>query len=65
MKKTKNIRKAYSVMKEDRQAVGVMLGEEVNLEDAFRYPITSVPLNLAFSGSTLRQNPKHHSFTSN
>ena len=48
-------------MKEDRQAFGVVLGEEVNLEDAFRYPITSVPLNLANPDSTIRQNPKHHS----
>ena len=65
MKKTKNIRKAVSVMKEDRQPVGVMLDEGVNLVDAFRYPVTSVPLNLAFPDSTLRQNPKYHFLTSN
>ena len=37
-----------------------MLGKEVNLEDAFRYPVTSVPLNSAFPHSTITQNPKHH-----
>ena len=47
-------------MKEDRKAFGVMLGEEVNLDEAFRYPVTSVPLNLAFSDSAARQNPKCH-----
>ena len=52
-------------MKEDRQVFGVMLSEEVNLEEAFRYPITSVLLNLAFPDSTIRKNPKHHFLTSN
>ena len=47
-------------MKEDRQPFGVILGEEVNLEEAFRYHVTSVQLSLAFPDSTLRQNPKHH-----
>ena len=37
-----------------------MLGKEVKLEDAFRYSVTSVPLNLAFPHSTITQNPKHH-----
>ena len=36
-----------------------MLNEEVNLEDAFRFPVTSVALSFAFPDSTLRQNPKH------
>ena len=60
LKKTKKIRKAVSVMKEDRQAFGVILGEGVNLEEAFPYPAKSVPLRLAFPDSTLGQNPKHH-----
>ena len=60
LKKTKIVQKAVSVMKEDRQAFGVILGKEVNLEDAFRYPVTSVPLNLAFPHSTITQNPKHY-----
>ena len=36
-----------------------MLGEEVNLEQAFRYPLSSVLLSLVFPDSTLRQNPKY------
>ena len=47
-------------MKEDRQVFGLMLGKEVNLEEVFRYPVTSVPISLTFPDSTLRQNPKHH-----
>ena len=58
LKKTKKIRKAVSVMKEDRQAFGIMLGEKVSLKEAFRYPVTSVALS--FPDSTLRKNPKHH-----
>ena len=37
-----------------------MLGKEVKLEDAFRYPVTSVPLNLVFPHSAITQNPKQH-----
>ena len=60
LKQTKKIRKIVLVMKEDRQVFGVMLGGEVNLEEAFRHRVTSVPLSLAFSDLTLRQNLKHH-----
>ena len=47
LKETKNIRKAVLVMKEDREAFGVMLGEEVNLEQEFWYPFTSVSLSIS------------------
>ena len=30
------------------------------VEEPLQYPLTSVPLSLAFPDSTLRQNPKHH-----
>ena len=36
-----------------------MLGAEVNLEESFWYPITSVPLSLVSPDSTIRQNPNH------
>ena len=50
---------------ERRQAsVGVMLGEEMNVQEVFRYSVTSVPLSLAFPDLTVRQNPKHHFLTS-
>ena len=59
--KKKKIWKAVLVMEEDRQAFGVILRvREVTLEEMFRYPVTSVPLSLAFPNSTLRQNPKHN-----
>ena len=48
LKKMKRIRKAFSVIKEDGLAFGVMLGEEANLEEAFPYPVTSVALSLGF-----------------
>ena len=60
MKKTKKIRKAVSVMKEDSQAFGVILGEDVNLEEAFWYSVTSVPLGLIFPDSSLKQNLTNH-----
>ena len=47
-------------MKEDRQAYGVMLGEEVNLEEVFSYFVTSVSVCLAFSDSTFRQSQNYH-----
>ena len=47
-------------MKEDKQTFRVMLGKEMDLEEAFRYPVTTVPLSLAFPDSTLRKIPKHY-----
>ena len=37
-----------------------MLGEEVNLEQAFRYPVTSVPLSSAFPDLAYKQNPNYN-----
>ena len=37
-----------------------MLRGRSNLKETFRYPVTSVPLSLAFPDSSLRQNRKHH-----
>ena len=59
LKKTKKILKGVSVMKEDKEPFGVMLGEEVNLKEAFWYPVLLVPLSLTFPDSTYRQDPKH------
>ena len=44
LKKTKQIKKTVWVMKEDKQTFRVMLGKEMDLEEASRYPVTSVPL---------------------
>ena len=38
---------AVSVLKEDRQAFGVLVGKAATLEEAFTFPITSIPLSLA------------------
>ena len=51
--------KAMSIVKEDRQAFGILLGDNIDLNEAFQYPITSVPLSLANPDSTLRQGQKH------
>ena len=59
LKKTKKIWKTLTVIK-DRQAFGVILGKEVNLEKTFWYLVTLGPLSLAFPDLTLRQNGKHH-----
>ena len=48
LKKMKKFRKTVSFMKEDRHTFGVILGEEENLEKAFRYTVTSMPLTVAF-----------------
>jgi hypothetical protein len=40
--------KAISVLKEDKQAFGVMIAKSATLEEAFRYPMTSVSLFIYF-----------------
>ena len=52
--------KQFQLWKKIGKRLRVTSGEEVNLEEAFRYTVTTVPLSLAFPDSTLRQNPKHH-----
>ncbi len=44
---------AVSVLKEDRQAFGVLVGKAATLEEAFTFPITSIPLSLATSEGSL------------
>ena len=53
--KPKKTKKALDVMKEDRQAFGILVAKSVSLEEAFKFPITSVPLAAANPDSTLRQ----------
>ena len=47
-----------AIMKEDRQAFGLIISKAISLEDAFMYPITSVPLALATTENGLRQSDK-------
>ncbi len=50
--------KAVSVLKKDCQAFGLILAKAISLEDAFCFPITSVPLALATPDGSLRQSDK-------
>ena len=59
-RKRKRFGKKFQLWKKLGKCFGVMLSKEVNLEEAFRYPVTSVSLNLAFPHSNITQNPKHH-----
>ena len=54
MGKKKRTPKAVSVLKEDRQAFGLLAAKAMNLTDALRYPITSVPLAIADPDSSLK-----------
>ena len=56
-KKKKKL-KAVEILKEDKQAFGLMVAKSVTMEEAFKYPITSVPLSIATTECTLRQSNK-------
>ena len=59
IKGKKKTSKAISVIKEDRQAFSVILGDEIDLSEALKYPITSIPLSIRNPDDTLRQSPKN------
>ena len=50
--------KAVEVLKEDCQAFGTIVAKSLSLKEAFRYPITSIPLSVAFPDGVLRQSEK-------
>ena len=56
--KEKKTLQAVSIIKEDRQAFGMIIAKATSLGEAFQYPITSVPLSLATPDATLRQSDK-------
>jgi hypothetical protein len=58
MEKTKKDPKAMNILKEDRQAFGVLVGKATSPEDAHSYPLTTVPLALATPEMDLRQGSK-------
>ena len=58
VEKVKETPKAMSVLKEDRQAVGILVAEATSLEEAFCFPITTLPLGLATPDGDLRQSDK-------
>ena len=44
-----------SAIKEDRQAFGIVLSENIDLEEALQYPLTTFPLSLATPEGNSRQ----------
>ena len=56
--KKKKVLKSLSVLKEDCQAFGLLVNKTEKLAEAFKYPITSVPLAVATPESTLYQSDK-------
>ena len=50
--------KAISVLKEDRQAFGILVAKATSLEEAFSFPITTLPLGLATPDRDLWQSDK-------
>ena len=47
-----------TVLKQDRQAFRSLLSKSVSLEEAFKYPVTSLPLSIATGEVELRQSGK-------
>ena len=49
--KEKNETSEVSLLKEDRQAFGLLISKAETLEEAFKYPLTTVPLSIAETSS--------------
>ena len=58
LKKKKNENKVLSSVKQDRQAFGMIISNNIDLEIAFSYPITDLPLSIANIDGTLRTGQK-------
>ena len=59
IKKMKRSRKVEDILKEDCQAFGnIIIAKALTLDEAFQYPITSVPLSIATLVGDLRQSEK-------
>lgn len=58
MEKKKRVPKSVSVLKEERQAFGLLAAKAMNLRDALKYPITSVPLAIANPDSSIKFSEK-------
>ena len=55
MDRAKKVPKAISILKEDRQAFGALVGKATSQREAHSNPLTTVPLALASPDSDLRQ----------
>ena len=58
LKPEKKTAKVINVLKEDKQAFGLLVGKSTSLTEAHSYPLTSVPLALASPDGDLRQSAK-------
>ena len=58
IEKAKKLPKAVEILKEDRQAFGIIIAKSLSMDEAFKYPITTVPLSLATIEFSLRQSDK-------
>ncbi len=47
IEKAKKTPKAISILKEDRQAFGLLVAKATSLEEAFSFPITTLPLSIS------------------
>ena len=54
----KRSRKAEDILKENCQAFGTIIAKALTLDEAFQYPIISVPLSIATLDGDLRQSEK-------
>ena len=59
IKSKKKTAKAISVIKKDRQAFGVILGNKIDLSEAFKYQISSIPLSIRNPDGRLLQSLKN------
>ena len=53
LKNTKKMSPAVNVMKEQKQAFGLLIGKFSSAEEALSYPLTSIPLSLATPDANL------------
>ena len=58
LKKDKKSEKGLNVLKEEKQAFGLLVGKSTTAEEAHSHPLTSIPLALASPEGTLRQSNK-------
>ena len=55
LRKDKKVATAVNILKEEKQAFGLLVGKLNSTEEALQYPLTSIPLSLATPDGNLRQ----------
>ena len=59
-RKQKKAPNVVQVLKEDKQALGLMVSKSVNISEAFNYPIMTVPLAITTTECSLRKSDNGH-----